>query len=329
MKIIVVGLGSMGKRRIRLLKNFYGNTHTIIGVDGREDRTAEVSQLFDIKTYSNFDEAMKLENPDAALICTSPISHSDLILKALEYNMNVFTEINLLKDKYTEIMDLADKKRLKLFLSSTFMYRKETQFIQNRVKNASGKYHYRYHVGQYLPDWHPWECYKDFFVGDKKTNGCRELLAIELPWIINAFGKVVRHSVIRDKISSLELDYPDSYIITLEHESGHKGVISVDVVSRKATRDLEIYSENDHIFWNGTPESLEEYDVQKRQVTAINTYADYEKDKRYAESIIEDAYLEELTTFIDWLEDKECNVKYTFQDDLYTLSLIDQIEGII
>ena len=35
-------------------------------------------------------------------------------------------------------------------------------------------------LGQYLPDWHPWESYKSFFVSNKKTNGCRELFAIEL-----------------------------------------------------------------------------------------------------------------------------------------------------
>lgn len=37
MKFLVVGLGSMGKRRIRLLKSNYNNIE-LIGVDTKEDR---------------------------------------------------------------------------------------------------------------------------------------------------------------------------------------------------------------------------------------------------------------------------------------------------
>lgn len=329
MRILVVGLGSMGKRRINLFTTNFSDEYEIIGVDTRTDRRQEVKNLFNIKTYFNLDEAIREEKPSCALICTSPITHSDLIIKFLEHNMNVFTEINLLIDRYEEIIDLANKKNLKLFLSSTPLYRKEIQYIQKEIEKSDDKYHYRYHVGQYLPDWHPWEHYKDFFVGNKKTNGCRELLAIELPWIISTFGKIIKFNVIKDNISSLELDYPDSYIITFEHENGHKGVISVDIVSRKATRSLEIYSENDHIFWEGTPDSLRKYDIQNKQAVNIDTYPQYTRDYRYAESIIEDAYLEELITFVNMVENNEYFVRYTFEDDLYTLGIIDKIEGVI
>lgn len=328
MKIIVIGLGSMGKRRIRLLKDNFPKEYIIIGVDTREDRRIEVSKLFNIKTYSDLDKAIQAEKPDSVLVCTSPITHSKLILKALENDLSVFTEINLLSDGYEEIINLANEKGLNLFLSSTFMYRKEIQYIQDRVSNSKDKFHYRYHVGQYLPDWHPWEGFNDFFVGNKRTNGCRELLAIEMPWIINTFGRINSFNVIKDKISSLKLDYPDSYIITLEHENGHKGVLSIDIVSRNAIRSLEIYSENNHIFWEGTPESLKEYDIEKKQLVNIDTYSKYIQDQRYAENIIEDAYLEEVQTFVDMVEGKEHLVRYTFEDDIYTLDIIDKIEGV-
>ncbi|MDR7857536.1 Gfo/Idh/MocA family oxidoreductase [Tissierella sp.] len=328
MKILVVGLGSMGKRRINLLTKNFSDDCSIVGVDSREDRRIEVEKTYNIKTYLSLDEAISIEKPNCALICTSPITHSDIIIRCLEDNLNVFTEINLLTDRYQEIIDLANKNNLKLFLSSTFMYRKEIQYIQNEISSSNDKYHYRYHVGQYLPDWHPWENYKDFFVGDKRTNGCRELLAIELPWIINTFGKIIKFNVIRDNISSLQLDYPDSYIISCEHENGHKGVLSVDVVSRRATRNLEIYSENNHIFWEGNPESLKRYSVEDKKIVDIDTYSKYIRDMRYADSIIEDAYLDELIIFIDMVKDKDPYVRYTFEDDMYTLNLIDKIEGV-
>ncbi|MDE6927475.1 MAG: hypothetical protein K2P06_01985, partial [Muribaculaceae bacterium] len=66
---------------------------------------------------------------------------------------------------------------------------------------------YIYHVGQYLPEWHPWENYQDFFVGDKRTNGCREIMAIEFPWLIETFGEIREVSVLHDKMSHLNIDY--------------------------------------------------------------------------------------------------------------------------
>ena len=115
---------------------------------------------------------------------------------------------------------------------------------------------YTYHIGQYLPDWHPWENYKDFFVVDKRTNGCREIFAIELPWLTEVFGNVKDIIVRKSKISSLNIDYDDNYMVILEHESGHKGMLAVDIVSRKAVRNLEVFGESLYLSWDGSAEGL-------------------------------------------------------------------------
>ena len=47
MKILVIGLGSMGKRRIRLIRDMY-STFEIFGVDGREDRRNDAKEQFRI-----------------------------------------------------------------------------------------------------------------------------------------------------------------------------------------------------------------------------------------------------------------------------------------
>lgn len=316
----------MGKRRIRLLKKLNLNFE-LIGVDKQENRRVEAEQFFDIKTYQNLEKAISIENPKIGLVCSSPLTHSDIILRLLKHNIHVFTEINLLSTNYEEILNESKRKKLTVFLSSTLLYRHEIDYIRGRVLKEESTLHYRYHVGQYLPDWHPWEHYKDFFVGDKRTNGCREIFAIELPWILKTFGRVTKLNVVRDQISSLNLDYPDSYIVVLEHENGNKGVFNVDIVSRKAIRQLEIYSENLHLFWDGTPDTLKEYNISKEQMENINTYHTFHKNSNYAENIIEDAYIEELKTFIGMINDEDIEPLYYLEEDIYTLDLIDQIEG--
>ena len=177
MNIVVIGLGSMGKRRIRLLKEMYSE-YSIMGVDGREDRRKEANEMFGIETFEAIGQARDTKRIDNAFVCTSPLSHNAIIKECLENGWNVFTEINLVIDGYQENMKLAEKKGIKLFLSSTFFYREEIKKIRKELEGKSNL-NYIYHVGQYLPDWHPWENYEDFFIGDKRTNGCREIMAFD------------------------------------------------------------------------------------------------------------------------------------------------------
>ncbi|MEG0297766.1 MAG: Gfo/Idh/MocA family oxidoreductase [Clostridium sp.] len=325
MKIAVIGLGSMGKRRLRLLKTNFENV-SICGIDLDEERRTLVENEFNVPTFKSIDDAIKNNGIEAVVISTSPLSHANIIMECLEKNLHVFTEINLVDSRYDEIISLAKEKDRVLFLSSTQLYRKEIEVIDERVAKQQTRVNYTYHIGQYLPDWHPWESYKNFFVNDKRTNGCRELFTIELPWIIKVFGKIKKVTTVKDKISTLDLSYDDTYMCIFEHENGNKGVMCVDVVARRGVTNLEIYGEGMHVEWAGTPDSLMALDLETKSFDNIATYEDIEKDGRYAQNIIENPYLEELKVYVDKINGND-RVKYTFEDDIETLRLIDEIEG--
>ena len=174
MNIVVIGLGSMGKRRIRLIREMFPH-FCIYGVDGREDRRKDATETFGITCKETIDQISDTYSVDAAFICTSPLTHCNLIAQCLNQDWHVFTELNLVADGYKENMELAKRKGKKLFLSSTFFYREEIKYIRSKI-TADKKWNYIYHIGQYLPDWHPWESYNEFFIGDKRTNGCREIM---------------------------------------------------------------------------------------------------------------------------------------------------------
>ena len=160
MKALIVGLGSMGKRRARLLGQLGVE---VIGVDSNKDRLEGLEDI--VKTaYKTIDEALE-EKPDIALVCTSPLSHHVIEKQLLLAGLHVFTELNLVNQGYDELIKIANEKGLVAFISSTFLYRKETQYIINEAQKKNGRVFYTYHSGQYLPSWHPWESYKNFFVG--------------------------------------------------------------------------------------------------------------------------------------------------------------------
>lgn len=327
MRVVVVGLGSMGKRRIRLLKQYRENIE-IIGIDFQEERRKEVEELFDLQTGDDLEYFLKGKEIDAVFVSTAPLSHNKIIHTALSYSCHVFTEINLVSDGYEENMKLAHEKGVELFLSSTFLYREEIKYIREQLSIlTTQKLNYIYHVGQYLPDWHPWENYKDFFVGKKETNACREIMAIDMPWLVNVFGKIKNIQVMKHKTTALDIDYPDTYFMLIEHENGNKGSFQVDVVSRKAVRNLEIYNEDVYFQWDGSPEGLSVYDVKEKKSKKISLYHEIEQRKEYSSFVIENAYFSEIQSFFDVMKKKKQTI-YSFEDDLEILNWIDRIEEV-
>lgn len=325
MKVVVIGLGSMGKRRIRLIQRF-DKTIQIVGVDLNQDRRKVCREEYNIETFEGLIDTSNKYKIDCAFVCTSPLSHNKIINQCLEKGINVFTELNLVADGYETNISLAKKKDLVLFMSSTFLYREEIKKIKALVQSANCIVNYSYHVGQYLPNWHPWENYKDFFVGEKRTNGCREIFAIELPWIIDVFGDIENVDVVKSKMSNLGIDYNDNYLLTIQHNTGNKGTLIVDVVSRKAVRNLEVFGEELYVCWDGSPTGLNIYDYENKIDMNIQLYEEIDQLDNYSSLIIENAYSSEIYSFFKAVLKREEPI-YNFEKDLKVLKIIDRIEA--
>lgn len=324
MKVLVVGYGSMGRRRIRLYRQLDKDAKFIC-VDSNPERIAQI-KADGHTAYSDLAEAIR-EKPDFAFVSTSPLSHAAIIPELLKKRIHTFTEINLSSKNYDEMISLAKENGVKLFLSSTMLYKKQIQKIKELVQKETQPLTYIYHIGQYLPDWHPWESYKDFFIGKKESNGCREIYAIQLPWIVDTFGEVAKLSSVSQKATTLDIDYDDSYITTFAHKNGSKGVFVVDVVSRMATTYLEVIGENLHITWDGSNDGLKIYNIAEKKIETFTAYENLQHNENYAANIVENTYLDEIKDFISYIKDGT-EPKWSVEKDYAVLDLIDRIEGI-
>ena len=252
MNIAVIGLGSMGKRRIRLLKELYPE-FSIYGVDSRPDRIKEAAESLQIQCFPDINDVPK--NCDCSFVCTSPLSHASIISDCLSRGWHVFTEMNLVDDRYDENIKLAKQNGRRLFLSSTFFYRDEPKYIRSRI-DSERKWNYVYHIGQYLPDWHPWENYKSYFIGDNRTNGCREIMAIELPWLTAAFGDITRTHVQSDKMTNLEKkEFFSRFIERIELDPEEKDVT-------KCIRSIKLMFPVEYVSYRERNQSPQEQTVE-------------------------------------------------------------------
>ena len=73
MKFLVIGLGSMGKRRIRCLQAL--GFHDIVGVDVREDRRLEAQTSYGIQVHSDYAVCMNQHVFHGVVISLPPLLH--------------------------------------------------------------------------------------------------------------------------------------------------------------------------------------------------------------------------------------------------------------
>lgn len=320
-KVAIIGLGSMGQRRIRLLKENF--SYELVGFDYSEKRRKETYERFQINLVDNIEDLLKIKELKCVFSCVSPTSHIEIIKLVTKFSVPVFSELNLILDDFESVLNIEHSGKNKIFLSSTMLYRNELKRVTNNYDQKS--VNYSYIVGQYLPDWHPWESYKDFFVSNINTNAIREILAIELPWMINAFGDIVEFKVMLNKISKLEINYPDIIHVLFKHNNGSTGYLGIDLVSRKPIRNLRISNEDSLTIWGGTPESYAEYDLNLRSFSYFFQKSSSIKDNNYADFIVEDAYLDEIKAFFEYI-DNDIKPIYSFKKHEVILSLVDAIE---
>ena len=124
----------------------------------------------------------------------------------------------------------------------------------------------------------------------------------------------------------MNIDYNDNYLIMMEHESGAKGVFAADVVARKAIRHFEVYGEDLHMTWDGTPDTLLGYDILKKKDIQLLGDMKTEHIEGYSNLIDENPYRDELQAFLDAVIDGKTPM-WDFEKDYSLLKVIDTIES--
>ena len=77
---------------------------------------------------------------------------------------------------------------------------------------------------------------------------------------------------------------------------------------------------------NNTYKATIQYDYENKAEKHINLYDSVDKQEGYASFVIENAYRNELETFINVVNGKE-SAEYTFEEDKQVLAMIDDIEA--
>lgn len=326
MKFLVVGLGSMGKRRVRNLQAL-GHT-ALAGFDPRADRREEASSRYGIAVFNSFESALAQFQPEALVISTDPSLHMDYAMPAAGRGLHCFIEASVVEgERIAQLCATLKGSKLVMVPSCTMRYYPGPIAIRDVIRGGKlGKpLNLNYLTGQYLPDWHPWEHIRDFYVSRRETGGAREIVPFELTWLNEIFGEPEPLACVKSKLTDMDADIDDIYHCLLRYPQGMLANVTVEVISRpKATRELHILGSDGRLVFSADENCVRYIGVGDRDWTRIDLGSGT-VEAGYINP--EEPYISEMTDFIKAIAAADRHVfPNTLESDVRVLALLGNLE---
>ena len=329
MKFLVIGLGSMGKRRVRNLQAL--GVEYVAGFDVRKDRRLETKTKYGISVFDDIETAIAEANPDACAICTPPDLHMHYAFLVQARNMDCFIEASVVEKEEILRLDQLIRGGSTLALPScTMLFYPGPKKIKELVdaKAIGEVISINYHTGQYLPDWHPWEDIADFYVSKRETGGAREIVPFELTWLCHIFGVPKALACWKGKLSALNVDIDDLYHCIMQFpNSGMVCNMTVEVISRpQAIREMRILGTEGEIVFSADANSVRYRNIQ------MQDWAHFEFKAGTVENLYinpEEPYIEEMRAWTQALVSRDTSsYPNSLREDYQILKVLSDLEAL-
>lgn len=318
MRFLVIGLGSMGKRRIKCLWEM--GIRDISVFDVREDRRDFLAEEYpDIRVWDESEAAFKnMQTGDSVFVSTPPDQQDEYILHSIWSELNVFVEAGLPERRSSDIISIRNKKGVVAVPSISRLFHPKVLMLFEVMRNLNiGKVlAFTHHCGQYLPSWHPNEDISSFYVGNKLTGACREMVAFELAWLSKLIGQDVNTVMCMNKRTGL-LDVPidDIYQVVFELDGGCLGNMLIDVLSRNRINQTTLVCENGTLSWSFDDNDILSYG-KSGGLQIIDIDDDMDPDRMY---------LGETIAFVKAIH-MDGEYPYTFEEDARIMEALSAAE---
>lgn len=137
MKIGIIGLGYWGPN---LVRNFSTQPEVIkvIACDVREERRKVIKAKFPSVDVTDSCQSLINSDVDAIVIATPVASHFNLAKKCLEAGKHIWVEkpFTASSVEALELLDIAERKNLKIFVDHTFIYTGAVRKMKDLVKSG-------------------------------------------------------------------------------------------------------------------------------------------------------------------------------------------------
>jgi predicted dehydrogenase len=293
LKILIIGLGSIGKRHAKnLLKLGYKN----LIFCSKQKKLDRISSFKTINVFNKLNLALE-QNPDIALICNSTNIHCKTAIKGAKNNCNVFIEkpIGNKKKEIFSLQRIIKKKKLTNMVGYMMRFHPAVIKIKKIIeKKEIGKIYYAYSEwSEYLPNWHPDENYKKSYASQKIGGGPSLTLSHDLDLLRWLFGPIKNTFEENIKSSHLHISSESSSDFLIKFKSGINALAHIDYLQKKPFRFLKIVGENGIINFNYYKNLLT---LEKEGITKKYSYKKFKRNQMF---------IDEIKYFINCVKKKE------------------------
>ena len=256
MKIMIAGLGSIGRRHLR---NLLALGERDILLYRTQRSTLPDDELAGIPVETDLEAALARQ-PEAVIVSNPTALHMQVAIPAARAGGQFSTRCLLLEKPVAESMQripeleaAVSENGVRVLVGFHFRYHPGLQYIRDLLEagEIGRPLSVRAHWGEYLPGWHPWEDYRQGYSARLDLGGGVVLtLSHPLDYLRWLFGEVAALWAFTGKNSDLELQVEDSAEIGLRFASGMLGSLHLDYNQRPASHWLEAIGSQGTLHWD-------------------------------------------------------------------------------
>lgn len=251
--ILIVGAGSIGQRHLENLHTLGARHLSLCDIDPA--RLTRATESVDARTYHDLDIALSTEQPICVFVCTPPSMHVSQACAALDIGAHVFIEKPIAHQLagLDNITEWAGQRVVQVGYNLRF--HPGIRLLKRLLDEGEvGKPLWMHaEVGQFLPDWRPWQDYRQSYSARRDLGGGIILDAShEIDYVLWLLGMAEEVACMAGHVSSLEVEVEDCATILLRLSSGAQADIHLDFVQRAYSRSCRIAGSDGTIEWNYT-----------------------------------------------------------------------------
>ena len=257
-RIGLIGLGSIGRRHLRVLKELRPDLEVFVVRSGLGPKCVEESLADGIVRSV---EALGGLAIDAAIIASPASYHVDQALKLVELAIPLLVEKPLSHDldKTRELQRLAESEQVCILIGYVLRHSEDLNYVHEMIVDGGFGAISEVTIvcSSFLPDWRPGQDYRES-VSAKGDLGGGVLLELshELDyanWLFGPFKSVEANITNSGK---LQLEVEDTADLRLISHTGVRVSIHTDFVSRQSVRECVIAGKNGGLRWDGINRSV-------------------------------------------------------------------------
>ncbi len=279
MKFLIAGFGSIGRRHFRNLQEL-GQKNIVLLRSGRSTLDTDETEGFPVEHDL---EVALAHKPDAIIIATPTSTHLDIAIPAAKAGVHILLEkpISFSMERVDDLKQAAQESGVRILIG--FQFRFHPGLLRMKAMIDSGEFgrpiQARAFYCEHLPDWHPWEDYKQSYSARADLGGGATLTLSHpfdyLHWLIGHIDEV---SGMVGNNQVLGIDADEQAQALLRFDSGALGLVQVDYLQKPTGNWVEVQCERGFMVCDFITHYYKQYSNEVGELEEFRPAPDFDRN---------------------------------------------------